>query len=67
MPGIIAFPTIVEHAVDEFGERFDNSPERWQFAEFLTGLMVAGRKNGSAINSGFAQISALSSPTFTFG
>ncbi len=55
MPGIIAFPTIVEEAVDEFGWLFANTPERWHFAEYLTGLMVAERKNVSAINAEFAQ------------
>ena len=55
MPGIIAFPTIVEQAVDEFGGMFANTPERWHFAEYLTGLMVAERKNVSAINAEFAQ------------
>ena len=55
MPGIIAFPTIVEQAVDEFGWMFANTPERWHFAEYLTGLMVAERKNVSAINAEFAQ------------
>ncbi len=34
---------------------FANTPERWHFAEVLTGLMVAERKNGSAINTEFAQ------------
>ena len=55
MPGIVAFPTIVEQAVDEFGWMFANTPERWHFAEYLTGLMVAGRKNVSAINAEFTQ------------
>ncbi len=55
MPGIISFPTIVEQAVDEFGGMFANTPERWHFAEVLTGLMVAERKNVSAINAEFAQ------------
>ena len=55
MPGIIAFPTIVEEAVDEFGWIFANTPECWHFAEYLTGLMVAERKNVSAINAEFAQ------------
>ena len=54
MPGIIAFPTVVEKAVDEFGWVFANAPERWHFAEYLTGLMVAERKNVTAINSEFA-------------
>ena len=30
-------------------------PERWHFAEHLTGLLVAERKNVSAINPAFAQ------------
>ena len=55
MPGIIAFPTILEKAVEEFGWVFANTPKRCHFAEYLTGLMVAGRKNVSAINAEFAQ------------
>jgi hypothetical protein len=55
MPGIIAFPTVVEEAVDEFGWIFANTPERWHFAEYLTGLLVAERKNVAAINAEFAQ------------
>ena len=54
MPGIIAFPTVVEEAVGEFGWLFANTPERWHLAEYLTGLMVADRKNVSAINAEFA-------------
>ena len=54
MPGIIAFPTVVEEAVDEFGWLFANTPERFHLAEYLTGLMVAERKNVSGINSEFA-------------
>ncbi len=55
MAGIIAFPTVVEEAVDEFGWIFANTPERWHFAEYLTGLLVAERKNVAAINAEFAQ------------
>ena len=55
MPGIIAFPTMVEEAVGEFGWMVGYTPERWHFAEYLTGLMVAERKNVSAINTEFAQ------------
>ena len=54
MPAIIEFPTIVEDAVNEFGWIFSNHPERWHFAEYLTGLLVADRKNVSAINREFA-------------
>ena len=52
MPGIIAFPTLVEQAADEFGWMFANAPERWHFAEYLTGLMVAERRR---TNAWFAQ------------
>ncbi len=55
MPGIIAFPTVVEEAVDEFGWIFANTPERLHFAEYLTGLLVAERKNVAAINAEFAE------------
>jgi len=55
MPGIIAFPTLVEGAVDEFGWIFANTPERLHFAEYLTGLLVAERKNVAAINAEFAE------------
>ncbi len=55
MPGIIAFPTVVEEAVDEFGWIFANTPERVHFAEYLTGLLVAERKNVAAINAEFAE------------
>ena len=55
MPGIIAFLTVVEKAVDEFGWVFSNTPERWPSSEYLTGHMMAERKNGSAINAEFAQ------------
>jgi hypothetical protein len=54
MPAIIEFPTIVEAAVDEFGWLFANHPARVHFAEYLTGLLVAERKNVSSINREFA-------------
>ena len=55
MPGIVAFPTVVEEAVAEFGGIFANAPERRHFAEYVTGLMVAERKNVSAINAEFVE------------
>src|SRR6476469_1678703 len=55
MPAIIEFPTIVQHAVEEFGGVFANAPERRHFAEYLTGLLVAEKKNVSGINAEFAQ------------
>lgn len=55
MPAIIEFPTIVEQAVEDFGAVFANAPERRHFAEYLTGLLVAEKKNVSGINAEFAQ------------
>ena len=55
MPAIITFPTVVEEAVDVFGDLFANEPERRHFAEYLTGLFVAERKNVSAINRQFVK------------
>ena len=56
MPGIVGFPTVVEDAVEEFRATFANAPERRHFGEYLTGLMVAERKNVSAINAEFVDI-----------
>lgn len=55
MPGIIEFPTIVQQATQQFGGIFANEPERRHFAEYLTGLLVAEKKNVSGINAEFAQ------------
>ena len=55
MPGIIEFPTIVQQALEQFGDLFANEPERRQLAEYLTGLLVAEKKNVSGINAEFAQ------------
>jgi hypothetical protein len=54
MPAIVEFPTIVQEALVEFSDLFANQPERVHFAEYLTGLMVAHKKNVSAINREFA-------------
>ena len=54
MPAIVDFPTVVQNAVNEFGPLFANEPERKHFAEYLTGLMIAHKKNVSAINREFA-------------
>jgi hypothetical protein len=53
MPAIIEFPAVVKDALAQFGHLFANEPERVHFAEYLTGLMVASRKNVSAINREF--------------
>ena len=54
MPAIIQFPKVVEEALEKFGHLFANEPERSHFAEYLTGLMIANKKNVSAINREFA-------------
>ena len=54
MPTTVDFPTIVNQALELFGDVFDNELARRHFAEYLTGLMVAERKNISAINRQFA-------------
>lgn len=55
MPAIIEFPTIVEQAVEQCGAVFANAPERKHFAEYLTGLLVAEKKDVAGINAEFAQ------------
>jgi len=54
MSAIVEFPTVVKEALAKFGPLFGNEPERVHFAEYLTGLLVAERKNVSAINRQFA-------------
>jgi len=55
MPAIIEFPTIVQQAVEQFGDLFANEPERRHLAEYLTGLLVAEKKNVTGINAEFAE------------
>lgn len=55
MAGIIDFPTVVQEALRTFGDLLPNEPQRRHFAEYLTGLFVAQRKNVAAINREFAQ------------
>jgi len=54
MPAIVDYPTVVKEALEEFGPSFANEPERRHFAEYLTGLIIAPKKNVSAINREFA-------------
>ena len=54
MPAIITWPTVVEEALQTYGDLFTNEPERRHFAEDLTGLLVAQRKPVSGINAEFA-------------
>jgi hypothetical protein len=53
MPSIVEYPTLVQQALLEFGDLFKNEPQRQHFAEYLTGLMIAERKNVSAITREF--------------
>ena len=53
MPGIVAFPQIVQEAVAQFGDLFSCAPQRRHFAEYLTGLMVARNKTVSGVSSEF--------------
>ena len=55
MAGIIDFPQVVQDALRDFADLLPNEPQRRHFAEYLTGLYVAERKNVSGINWEFAQ------------
>src|SRR5271165_1946488 len=55
MAGIIDFPTVVQEALQHFRDLLPNEPQRRHFAEYLTGLFVADRKNVSGIHREFAQ------------
>src|SRR3982751_3428281 len=55
MPAIVEYPQVVREALQQFGDLFANEPQRRHFAEYLTGLFVAARKNVTAINREFAQ------------
>src|SRR4051794_23917406 len=55
MAAIIDYPKIVLDALEDFGDLLPNEPQRRHFAEYLTGLFVAQRKNVSGINREFAQ------------
>ena len=55
MAAIVDFPTLVQDALRDYGDLLPNEPQRRHFAEYLTGLFVADRKNISGINREFAQ------------
>src|SRR4051812_48850587 len=55
MAAIIDFPKIVQDALRDFADLLPNERQRRHFAEYLTGLCVAQRKNISGINREFAQ------------
>jgi hypothetical protein len=54
MPAIVDFPTLVKKVLAQFGGLFKNEPERVHFAEYLTGLLVANKKNICGIHRKFA-------------
>jgi hypothetical protein len=54
MAAIIEYPKVVRDALEDFADLLPNEPQRNHFAEYLTGLFVAQRKNVSGINREFA-------------
>ena len=57
MPGIIKRPTIVDEAVDDFADLFDNRCQREHFANYLAGLMVGNNKTVTGITDEFVHAS----------
>lgn len=55
MAAIVQFPSIIEELLETFASVFPDKRTREHFGEYITGLMVAKRKNVSAINREFAQ------------
>jgi SRSO17 transposase len=53
MASIVEYPTLIQQALQEFGDLFANEPQRQHFAEYLTGLMIAQKKSVSGINREF--------------
>jgi hypothetical protein len=53
IPTIMDFPTVVQDALDVFGDLFANAPERRPFAEYLTALMIAEKKTVRGITREF--------------
>jgi hypothetical protein len=56
MPGIVEFPNVVQHALEDYGDLFASEPQRRHFGEYLTGLMLAERKTVLGIHREFADI-----------
>jgi hypothetical protein len=50
---IVEFPTVVQETVERFADLFRNAPERLHMAKYLTGLLVAEKKDVRAINGAF--------------
>ena len=55
MPAIVEFPQVVLDALPDFADLFTCEPQRRHFAQYVTGLFVARKKNVSAINREFAK------------
>ena len=55
MAAIVQFPSVVKELLETFRSVFPDKRTREHFGEYLTGLLVARRKNVSAINREFAQ------------
>ena len=56
MPGIVEYHTVVQHALEDYGDLFASQPQRRHFAEYLAGLMLAERKTVLGIHRDFADI-----------
>lgn len=54
MPGIVAFPQVVQDALEQYRDIFSCEPQRKHFAEYLTGLIVARNKTVNGITREFA-------------
>ncbi len=57
MPGIVKRPTVVEEAVEQFGDFFENKCQREHFANYLTGLMVGNNKTVAGMTDEFVHAS----------
>jgi len=55
MTGIVAFPSLVQDALAQYGDLFASECQRRHFAEYLTGLIVAERKTVLGIHDEFAR------------
>src|SRR5713101_6402768 len=55
MPGIVEFPTVVQEALAEFGDLFQNECQRRHLGEYITGLIIAERKTVLGIHGEFAR------------
>ncbi len=53
MSAIVEIPRVVSDALAQFADLMPNNPQRNHLAEYLTGLIVARKKNVTGINSEF--------------